>query len=200
MRYMEFLGDSDSKAHKLLVQEAVYGDVDIEKLECVGHIQKRLGSRLRSLKKRLGKTPLADGKPIGGAGRLTDKRIDKLRAYFGKAIRQNTHNITAMQNAVMAIWHHSRSADDNPDHDLCPEGEDSWCGFQRDIPKGTADYAHKEPMKEAVANAILPTFEALSEESLLSKCTHGGTQNQNECHWADLAACYERDPLKSANC
>lgn len=103
MRYMEFLGDGDSKAHKLLVQEAVYGDVDIEKLECVGHIQKRLGSRLRSLKKRLGKTPLADGKPIGGAGRLTDKRIDKLRAYFGKAIRQNTHNITAMQNAVMTI-------------------------------------------------------------------------------------------------
>ena len=180
LRFVEFLGDGDSKAHKLLVQEAVYGDVDIEKLECVGHVQKRLGSRLHSLKKRLGKTPLADGKPIGGAGRLTDKKIDKLQVYFGKAIRQNTHNITAMQNAVMAIWHHSRSTDENPDHDLCPEGEDSWCGFQRDIAKGTADYAHKEPMKEAVATAILPTFEALSEESLLSKCKHGGTQNQNE--------------------
>ena len=31
-----------------------------------------------------------------------------------------------------------------------------------------------------MANAILPTFEALSEESLLMKCLHGGTQNQNE--------------------
>ena len=33
-----------------------------------------------------------------------------------------------MQNAVMAIWHHSQSTDENPDHDLCPHGENSWCG------------------------------------------------------------------------
>lgn len=50
-RYEEFLGDGDSKAHKKLV-EAVYGEVVVEQLECVGHVQKRLGSRLRSLKKR----------------------------------------------------------------------------------------------------------------------------------------------------
>ena len=80
----------------------------------------------------------------------------------------------------MAIWHHKKSTDDNPDHDLCPEGENPWCGFQRDAPKGTSDYIHKDPIPEAVANAILPTFEALSEESLLMKCLHRGTQNQNE--------------------
>jgi len=50
LRYLEFLGDGDSRAHKLLVEEAVCGDVEVEKLECVGHVQKRLGSRLRSLK------------------------------------------------------------------------------------------------------------------------------------------------------
>lgn len=50
LRYLEFLGDGDSRAHKLLVEEAVYGDVEVEKLECVGHVQKRLGSRFRSLK------------------------------------------------------------------------------------------------------------------------------------------------------
>ena len=146
----------------------------------MGHVQKRLGSRLRSLKKRLGKNHLEDGKPIGGKGRLTDKVIDKLQVYYGKAIRQNTHSVDAMQNAIMAIWHHNKSTDDNPDHDLCPEGENSWCGFQRDAAKGTSDYIHKDPIPEAVANAILPTFEALSEESLLMKCLHGGTQNQNE--------------------
>lgn len=180
LRYLEFLGDGDSKAHKLLVEQAVYGDAEVEKLECVGHVQKRLGSRLRSLKKRLGKNRLEDGKPIGGKGRLTDKVIDKLQVYYGKAIRQNTHSVDAMQNAIMAIWHHSKSTDDNPDHDLCPEGENSWCGFQRDAAKGTSDYIHKDPIPGAVANAILPTFEALSEESLLMKCLHGGTQNQNE--------------------
>lgn len=50
MQYVEFLGDGDSKAHKLLAQQAVYGNVSIEKLECVGHVQKRLGSCLRSWK------------------------------------------------------------------------------------------------------------------------------------------------------
>ena len=180
MRYVEFLGDGDSKSHKLLFQEVVYGDVEVQKLECVGHVQKQLGSLLRSLKKRLETTPLEDGKPAGGRGRLTENRIDKLQVYFGKAIRQNTHSIRAMQTAVMAIWHHDKSTDDNPDHDLWPEGENSWCGFQRDIAKGTSDYIHKNPIPEAVANVILPTFEALSEESLLSRCMHGGTQNQNE--------------------
>lgn len=42
--YVEFLGDGDSKAHNLLVQENVYGDREIAKLECVGHVQKQLGS------------------------------------------------------------------------------------------------------------------------------------------------------------
>ena len=78
------------------------------------------------------------------------------------------------------VQHHSKSTDENPDHDLCPPGAESWCGFQRDEANGTADYQHEYPIPEAVADAIYPTFEALSDESLLSKCLHGGTQNQNE--------------------
>ena len=45
---------------------------------------------------------------------------------------------------------------------------------------GFVVYLVCNPITEAVANVILPTFEALSEESLLSKCMHGGRQNQNE--------------------
>ena len=152
----------------------------MEKLECVGHVQKRLGSRLRSLKKRLGKTPLQDGKSIGGAGRLPNNRIDKLQVYYGKAIRENTHNIESMKTAVMAIWHHTKSTDEDPDHDLCPTGANSWCGFQRDLANDTSDHQHDHPIPEAVVDVIYPTFEALSDESLLSRCLHGGTQNQNE--------------------
>ena len=62
MRYTNFLGDSDSKAFKQLQEDKVYGEKTIKKLECVGHIQKRMGSRLRSLKKSLGKKKLDDGK------------------------------------------------------------------------------------------------------------------------------------------
>ena len=94
----DFLGDGDSKARNLLVQEAVYGVTQVKKLECVGHVQKRLGSRLRSLKKRLGAIRLEDGKGIGGTGRLTKQRIDKLQVYDGiMAIRQNSHDLSCMQ-------------------------------------------------------------------------------------------------------
>ena len=54
MCYTEFLGDSDSKAHKLIVEETVYDEKQVSNLECVGHVQKHLGSHLLSLKKRMG--------------------------------------------------------------------------------------------------------------------------------------------------
>ena len=48
----------------------------LKKLECVGHVQKRSGSCIRSLFKRLGKKPLADGTSIGGTGKVSKRRID----------------------------------------------------------------------------------------------------------------------------
>ena len=125
----------DSKAHKLIVDEAVYGESEVTKLECIGHVQKRLRSRLRSLKMRMGPARLEDRKPVSGIGRLTNK-IDQLQVYYGKAIRNNTHDIQSMENAVMAIWHHTRSSYENPDHDLCPPGENLWRGFQKELGKG----------------------------------------------------------------
>jgi hypothetical protein len=180
LRYVEFLGDGDSKAYNEITESLVYGEKPVTKLECVGHVQKRMGSRLRSLKKRLGKTHLSDGKGIGGKGRLTDKVIDNLQVYYGKAIRNNTHSIEDMENAVLAIFHHTRSTDENPDHNLCPEGETSWCGYQRDLAKNTNEYSHSHPLPEAVSDSILPVFTDLSKSRLLSSCLHGGTQNQNE--------------------
>ena len=92
--------------------------------------------------------------------------------YYGNAIRDNTHNLEVMQNAVMAIWHYSQSTDESPDHDLCPDGENSWCRFQRDNNK------HEHPLPKAVANAILPTLEALSDEDLLARCLHGALRTK----------------------
>jgi len=130
VRYTEFLGDRDSKAHKLIVDEAVYGEKEVTKLKCVGHVQKCLGSRLRSLKKHVGQVRLEDGKPIRGIGRLTNNKIDQLQVYYGKAIQNNTHDIQSMENAVMATWHHTRSSDDHPDHDLCPLEKTRGVGFK----------------------------------------------------------------------
>jgi hypothetical protein len=65
-----------------------------------------MGSQLRSLKKHSGKTRLDDDKPIRGRGRLTDNVIDSIQLYYGKAIRNNTHSVKAMQDAIWAIWYH----------------------------------------------------------------------------------------------
>ena len=56
-----------------------YGpEVAVQKEECVGHVQKRLGTALRKLKADMKGKKLADGKPLGGQGRLSDATIDKL--------------------------------------------------------------------------------------------------------------------------
>ena len=60
------------------------------KLECVCHIQKRLGTRLRKLQNDMRGKKLSDGKGFAGKGRLTDKLINKFQNYYGLAIPQNT--------------------------------------------------------------------------------------------------------------
>ena len=50
LKYVNFLGDGDSKSYNIV--KDVYPDTQLTKLECVGHYQKRVGTRLRKLKKK----------------------------------------------------------------------------------------------------------------------------------------------------
>ena len=69
LRYTEYLGDGDSFSFSSVAKDEPYGpDVSIKKLECVGHIQKRLGTALRKLEITKLRAPLADGKSRGGRG------------------------------------------------------------------------------------------------------------------------------------
>ena len=50
LRYTTYIGDGDSRSFSTIQLLAPYGpQVVITKEECVGHVQKRMGSRLRSL-------------------------------------------------------------------------------------------------------------------------------------------------------
>lgn len=74
-----YLGVGDSSAFSTVGKAKPYGDdFNIEKKECIGHVQKRMGSRLRQIKKTSGKTKLKDGKPIGGKGRLFNAAINDM--------------------------------------------------------------------------------------------------------------------------
>ncbi|KAL9982683.1 hypothetical protein ACROYT_G004756 [Oculina patagonica] len=130
------------------------------KKDCVGHLQKRIGRRLRDLKNAYKGRKLPDVKTLGGKDRLTDKRID----LFQKTLReshqkQQKHGRDEeMKRAIWAILYHSASSEDNPQHQYCPEGETSCCGWQRDQVKRTNDYKHKSPLAPAVVEVIKPTL------------------------------------------
>jgi hypothetical protein len=73
-----------------------------------------MGTALRELKKKT-KGKLKDGKSVGGKGhRLSDKTIDKLQEYYGKANKveisqkaKSEKSIKNMQNTIFAVLHHS---------------------------------------------------------------------------------------------
>lgn len=65
-------------------------------------------------------------------------------------------------------------------HGHCPEGPESWCGFQRDKVNRTNTFKHGTGLPLDVREEIKPIYKRLSEDSLLSKCLDGKTQNQNE--------------------
>ena len=98
--YVSYLGDDDTSSFTEVVEAQPYGEVKIPKKDkCVGHVQKRVGSRLRKLKDKT-KNKLEDGKSLGGKGRLTNNAIDKLQSALEMAIRQNVGDLYVMKKNV----------------------------------------------------------------------------------------------------
>ena len=124
--YKSYLGDGDTSSYKDVVATNPYEEYGIVpiKLECVGHVQKRLGNRLRELRKSYKNTKT----PLSGRGKLTDKVINSLQNYCGMAIRQNKGDLYKMKKAVGAVlWHCTAFDDDDFRHRFCPVSENTWC-------------------------------------------------------------------------
>ena len=177
--YHEYLGDGDTSSYKEVVESNPYEVFNIvpTKLECVGHVQKRLGTRLRNKVKELKGTMT----PISGKGELTETIINSLQNFYGRAIRENTDQLYKMKKSIGAIlWHCTNFKDKVFRHRFCPPGADSWCGFKKDEANETKNYQSHINIPEWIHQIIRPTFMSLADETLLSKCLHGQTQNANE--------------------
>ena len=191
VKYKYYIGDGDTKSFKGLVELNPYSDVIVEKRECVGHVEKRMGTRLRNAKKQ--------NKGIGGKGKgkLTDKVIKDLTIYYGLAIRRNSNSLEEMKKAVWATFFHKCSSDENPQHQNCPEGVTSWCKWRVAEASGQLEqYRHDEPLSTDVQNVIRPIYQALSADDLLQRCLGGNTQNSNE----SLNACVWKLAPKHLHC
>ena len=181
IRYTSYISDGDTKSFAILSAEEPYGsDHKIEKMDCVGHVQKRLGTALRNLKTTYKGQKLSDGKTIGGQGRLTKTLIDRLQNYYGLAIRNNKENLQGMVRAVQAALQHNNSTDDQPRHNLCPTGPLSWCKYQKSKALGIEYHHTKSPIPEAILMLMKPVYNRLGNPDLLKKCLKGYTQNANE--------------------
>ncbi|XP_071653036.1 uncharacterized protein [Temnothorax longispinosus] len=173
VKYSAYVGDGDCKTFKGICESHPYGDdFIIIKKECVGHVQKRMGARLRKLRK---------DKRLGGKGKLTAKLIDELSIYYGLAIRRHANSAEDMKKEIWATLKHKSSTDEKPQHDNCPPGKDSWCTWQQAKAKDKlAVYKHKPALTDDVIKALTPIYEELSNDNLLSRCVGGFTQNANE--------------------
>lgn len=156
----------------------MYGFVPVEKEDCVNHIQKRMGTALRTL---VAKHKCSASETLGGKGKLTGDLITKLSAYYGWALKSNKGDVKAMQKAVMATYHHITSNDNVSNHSLCPSGPDSWCRQNAAKAKNEPIPKHRYNLPAHVCQALLPVYERLSEEKLLERCQRSMTQNNNEC-------------------
>ena len=149
----------------------------------MGHVQKRLGTALRKYKNDMKGKKLADGKSIGGRGRLTDKVIDKMQNYYGKAIRGNKGNLEGMKTSIKAIQHHMVKNDKltlKKQHQYCPKSADTWCKYWKDKTDKTSVYNEDNRLPEVFTQQLDPIFTRLSKDDLLNKYLKGMTQNQNE--------------------
>ena len=167
---MQFLGDGDSKSFPAV--EDIYEGVKVKKLGCIGHIRKRVGNRLRNLKKNV--------KRLSGRGSLTNNIIEKLQNYNGMAIRQNSGDLNPMKSTTAAFLFYVASSATNDYHTHCPSGSDSWCLLKADKANNTSTFKPGPGLPLDTIKVIKPIYQELCSEGLLKKCTHSQTQNLNK--------------------
>ncbi|XP_026828856.1 uncharacterized protein LOC113562728, partial [Ooceraea biroi] len=176
--YVKYIGDGDSKTFRGILNVDPYAEDEITviKKECVGHAEKRMGTRLRNAKKH------NKGIVGKGAGKLTDKMIGELTTYYGLAIRRHPDSVEEMRKAIWATYYHKSSSDNKPQHQNCPPGEESWCKWSKAEAEGTlASFHHANPpLTDQVLEIIKPIYEDLSSDELLERCLGAETQNNNE--------------------
>ncbi|GFU62097.1 uncharacterized protein TNCV_4893151 [Trichonephila clavipes] len=109
VQYNEYYGDGDPKGYESV--KTFYGINTVTKLECIGHVQKRVGGRLRQLKKRR-KCPegseswcryqraKAAGSPLKEIEQgLPNKIINQIKPTYLKLC-----NETLLKNVFMELW------------------------------------------------------------------------------------------------
>ena len=84
--------------------------------------------------------------------------------------------------AVQVTLHHMTSTDDRPVHHMYPEGENSWCSYNKAKARNELnEYKHGfDAIPQAIVQLLKPIYNRLGSRLLLSKSLLRYTQNANE--------------------
>ncbi|XP_070539717.1 uncharacterized protein [Ptychodera flava] len=181
LRYAQYIGDG-------IVQHIVQSKMCMQMMafKCrkrtVLATYKRGWERiLRKLVDKYKGGKLEDGKSLTGQHRLTNQMINAFQVFYGIALRNNKGNVHLMSKQTKAIVLHYSSTHDEPHHEYCPQGADSWCKWQKDRVSGKKTYKPLlHPLAPAVVKAVQPVIDKLANEKLLEGVKNCYTQNQNE--------------------
>ena len=83
-----------------------------------------------------------------------------------------------MKKEIWASYYHNISTDIEPQHEKC---DASWCAYKKAQGAGKA-YKHKPSIDPDIRPLIKSVYEKLTDDTLLTRCLGGNTQNNNECY------------------
>ena len=154
---IEYVGDGDTPSFKDGKDSNPYqNEISIVERECIVHVQKRMGTRIRDLAKS--KKEILPGltrKGVDGKGRLSEKNINILQNYYGVAIRQNNKFVPNEESYRATLFHCSNL---KVCHQFCPQSIHSWCKYQSDKLTSLKTYKAKLNLHEAITNMLVRSF------------------------------------------
>lgn len=118
-RYTEYYGDGHSKSFTKVQDAYQASGITVEKKECIGHVQKGVGTAFPKLKRK--------NAGLGGRGELTDGTIGKLQNYHGITFCSSVENLAGMKKAIHASFMYCASSESHLLRNHCPPCSTSWC-------------------------------------------------------------------------
>ena len=129
LRILTYIGNRDTKSFQYVIDANHCPGFVIKNAECVGHVQKRVGTRLRKFKKEKELMPASyyDDKKDKTVKiitfYLTHKSINRLQNDYGIAVRDTCQaSVPALRKAVGSLLFHCSEAVDTSaiKHQFCP--------------------------------------------------------------------------------
>lgn len=108
VKYTNYIDDNDSKTFEAIDLQPYSENQTVRKIECVAHVEKRMGTRLKNIKEK---------EKLEGHGQLTDRLIQKLTKFYGFAIRRHPDSVNEIKKTVKYLLSHMFNK--NLQHQYC---------------------------------------------------------------------------------